>query len=113
VGFVIANYFAVRDLSAFRDVCKFELKKCVGSRNIPNALKKAPNFVAKTSFPKWLQTGVFHKGHVFHFFSSDGVNDCAGLMYLVPMVFSQGDGHVSSVHAAKVVLRQVAGSKIL
>jgi hypothetical protein len=32
--------------------------------------------------------GVFHKGHVFHFFSGDGVNDCIGLMYLGPMVVS-------------------------
>jgi hypothetical protein len=52
-------------------------------------------------------------GHVFHFFSGDGVNDCIGLVLLGPMVISQGDGHVGSVHAAKVFLGQVAGSKIL
>jgi hypothetical protein len=71
-------------------------------------LKKAPDFIAKTLFPKWLQTGVFHKGHVFHFFSGDGVNDCIGLVLLVPMVISQ-----DTAHAAKVVLGQVAGRKIL
>jgi hypothetical protein len=113
VGFVIANYFAVIDLSVFWDVCKFDKEKCVGSRNVPNALKKAPNFVAKTSRPKWLQTGEFPKGHVFRFFSGDGVNDCIGLVLLVPMVISQGDGHVGSVYASKVVLGKVAGSKIL
>jgi hypothetical protein len=88
-------------------------KTCVGSRNIPNALKKVPDFVAKAPCPKWLQTGVLNKGHVFHFFSGDGVNDCIGLMYLGTMVIYQGDDHVGSVHAAKVVLGQVAGSKIL
>jgi hypothetical protein len=113
VGFVIANYFAVSDLLVFWNVCKFDKETCVGSRNVLNALKKAPDFVAKTSFPKWLQTGVFHEGHVFHFFSGDGVNDCIGLVLLGPMVISQGDGHVGSVHAAKVILGQVAGSDIL
>jgi hypothetical protein len=113
VGFVITNYFAVSDLSVFWDVCNFDKETCVGSRNVPNALKMAHDFVAKTSLPKWLQTGVFHKGHVLHFFSSDGVNDCIGLVLLGPMVISQGDGHVGSVHAEKVVLGQVPGSKIL
>jgi hypothetical protein len=113
VGFVIANYSAVCDLSVFRDICKFDKETCVGSWNVPNALKKAPDFVAKTLCPKWLQTGLFHKAHVFHFFSGDGVNDCIGLMYLGPMVISQGDGHLGSVHAEKVALGQVAGSKIL
>jgi hypothetical protein len=93
VGFVIAKYFAVSDLSVFWDVCKFDKETCFGSRNVPNALKKAPGIVSKTSFPKWLQTGVFHKGHVFHFFPGDGVNDCIGLVLLGLMVISQGDGH--------------------
>jgi hypothetical protein len=100
VGVVITNYFAGSDLSVFQDVSEFYKETCVGSRNISNALKKASAFVAKTSFPKWLQTGVFHKGHVFHSFSGDGVNDCIGLMCLGPMLISKGDGHVSSVHAA-------------
>jgi hypothetical protein len=113
VGFVIANYFSVSDFSVFWDVCKFDEETCVGSRNIMNSLKKATDLVAKTSFPKWLQTRVFHKGHVFHFFSGDGVNDCIGLVLLGPMVISQGDGHVGSVHAAKVVLGQVPWGKIL
>jgi hypothetical protein len=86
---------------------------CVGSGDVSNTFKKAPAFVDKTLFPKWLQTGVFHKGHVFHLFSGDGVNDCIGLMCLGPMVISKGDGHVGSFHAAEVVLIQVAGSKIL
>jgi hypothetical protein len=113
VGFVITDYFAVSDLSVFQGVSDFDKETCVGSRNISNTLKKAPAFVAKTLFPKWLQTGVFHNGHVFHFFSGDGVNDCIGLMCLGPMVISKGDGHVGIVHASEVALRQVAGGNIL
>jgi hypothetical protein len=94
-------------------VCEFDKETCVGSRNVTNALKKASDFVAKTSFPKWLQARVFHKGHVFHFFPSDWVNACIGLVFLGPMVISQGDGHVGSVHAAKVVLGQVPGGKMV
>jgi hypothetical protein len=111
VGFLIANYFAVSDMSVFCDVCKFDKEECVGYRNVTNALKKVHDLVAKTSFPNWLQTRVFHKGHVFHFFSGEGVNDCIGLVLLGPMLISQGDGHVGSVHAAKVVLGQVSGEK--
>jgi hypothetical protein len=80
VGFVIAHYFAVSDFLVFWDFCKFDKETCVGSRNVPNALKKALDFI-----PKWLQTGVFHKGHVFHFFSGDWMNDCIGLLLLGPM----------------------------
>jgi hypothetical protein len=100
-------------MSVFRDVCKFDKETCVGSRNFPNALKKTPNFVAKTSFPKWLQTGVFHQGHVFHFFNGDRANDCIGLLLLGPIVISQGDGNVYSVDAAKFVLGKVSRRKIL
>jgi hypothetical protein len=111
VGFVITNYFAVSDLSVFRDVSEFDKETCVGSGNVSNTLKKAAAFVAKTSCPKWLQTGVFHKGRVFHFLSGDGVNDCIGLMRLGPMVVSKGDGHVGGFHSTEVVLRQVAGGQ--
>jgi hypothetical protein len=52
VGFIITNYFDVSDLSVFWDVCKFDKETCVGSRNVPNALKEVSDFVAKTSFPK-------------------------------------------------------------
>jgi hypothetical protein len=45
--------------------------------------------------------------------SSDGVNDCIDLVLLGPMATSQGDGHVDSFHAEKVVLGQVPGRKIL
>jgi hypothetical protein len=78
-----------------------------------NALKEVSYFIAKNSFPKWLQARVFHKGHVFHFFSGDWVNDCIGVVLLGSMVISQGDGHVDSFHVAKVVLGQVPGRKIL
>jgi hypothetical protein len=52
--FVIANYFAVSDLSVFRDVCDFDEETRVGAMNVANALEKTPDFVAKTSFPKQL-----------------------------------------------------------
>jgi hypothetical protein len=88
-------------------------KTCVGSRNVLNTLKEASYFVAKTSFSKWLKARVFHKGHVFHLFSSDWVNNRIGVVLLGPMVFSQGDGHVGSFHVEKLVLGQVPGRKIL
>jgi hypothetical protein len=37
------------------------------------------------------------------------VDDGVGLAFPRPIVGSQGDGHVCSVHAAEVVLGQVAG----
>jgi hypothetical protein len=113
VGFVITNYFAVSDLSVFWYVSEFDIETCVGSRNVSNTLKKASAFVAKTSCPNWLQTGVFHKGRVFHFLSGDGVNDCIGLMRLGQMVVYKGNDHVGGVHSAEVVLRQVVGGNIL
>jgi hypothetical protein len=113
VGFIITNYFAVSDLSVFWDVCKLNKETYFGSRNVTNALKEASYFVAKTSFPKWLQARIFHKGRVFHLLSSDWVNKCIGVVFLGPMVISQGDGHVGSFHVAKVVLGKVPGGKIL
>jgi hypothetical protein len=98
-------------MSVLWEVGEFDKETYVGSRDVANALKKAPDFVAKTSFPKWLQARVFHKGHVLHSFSSDLVNDCIGLVLLGPMESSQGDGHVGNV--PKVVLGQVSGGKIL
>jgi hypothetical protein len=108
VGFLVTNYFSISDMSVLWYVCKFDKEKCVGSRNVSNAMKQAPDFVAKSSFPKWLQARVFHKGHVFHFFSSDGVNKCIGFVMMGPMAISQGDGHVGSVHATKFVWGQVS-----
>jgi hypothetical protein len=35
----MAYYFAVSDLSVFRDVCEFDKETCVGARNVPNALE--------------------------------------------------------------------------
>jgi hypothetical protein len=113
VWFVITTYFTVSDWSVFWDVFKFDEETCVGSEDVANALKKASDFVAKTSFPKWLQARVFHECHVFHFFSGDWVNDCIGLVLLGSMSIYQGDGHVGNVHAAKVVLGQVSGRKIV
>jgi hypothetical protein len=81
--------------------------------DVANALKEASYFVAKTSFPKWLQVRVFHEGHIFHLFSGDWLNDCIGLLLLRPVSVSQGDGHVGSVHAVKVVFGKVSGRNIL
>jgi hypothetical protein len=39
VRFVVADYFAVSDLSIFRDVGEFDKETCVGSRNVPDALE--------------------------------------------------------------------------
>jgi hypothetical protein len=113
VWFVIANNFAVSVLSVFWDVFKFNKETCVCSRDVTNALKEASYFFAKKSFPKWLQARVFHEGCVFHFFSSDWVNDCIGVMLLGPMVISQGDSHDDGFYVPKVVLRQISGRKIL
>jgi hypothetical protein len=41
-------------MSVFWDVCEFDKELRVGSRNVLNGLEKAPDFVAKTSFPKRL-----------------------------------------------------------
>jgi hypothetical protein len=104
VGFIITNNFSVSDFSVFWDIFKLNKETCVGSRNVTNTLKKASYFVAKTSFPKWLQARVFHEGHVFHFFSSDWVNDRIGVVFLGSLVVSHGDGHIGSLHVAKVPL---------
>jgi hypothetical protein len=109
----MADYFSGSDISVFWDVGEFDKETCAGSRNVSNALEEAPTFVAKTSFPKQLFMGVLHKCHVFHFFSGDGVDDGVCQMLLGPMVISEGDGHVGSVHSVEVVLGQVAGREIL
>jgi hypothetical protein len=100
-------------LSLFWNVCKFNKETCVGSWDVTNALKEASYFVAKTSFPKWLQARVFHKGRVFHLFSCDWLNDCIGVMLLGPIVRPQGNCHVDSFHVPKVVLRKISRRKIL
>jgi hypothetical protein len=82
-------------------------------RGCHKCLEKGARLRCQNLVSKVVADGVFHKGHLFHFFSGDGVNDCIGLVLLGSMVISQGDGHVGSVHAVKVVLGQVVGSKIL
>jgi hypothetical protein len=104
VWFVIAYYFAVSDLSVFRDVFQFDKETCIGSWNVSNALEQASALVAKTSGPKWLETGILHEIRVFHFFSGDWVDDCVGMVPLLPMVISEGNRHVGRVHSAKVIL---------
>jgi hypothetical protein len=104
VWFVIADYFAVSDLSIFWDASEFHEETCVGGRDVPNTLEWVSVFVAKASLPKWLEMGNLHEFHVFHFFPGDGVNDCVGLVLLRPMVVSKGDGHVDGVHSTEVVL---------
>jgi hypothetical protein len=57
--------------------------------------------------------GVLHKCHVLHFFPGDVVDDGVCQMLLRPMVISEGDGHVGSIHSSEVVLGQVAGRDIM
>jgi hypothetical protein len=95
MGFVITNYFAVRDFSVLWDVCKFHKETCVGAGDVTNALKEASCLVAKTSFPKWLQVRVLYEGRVFHLFYGDWVNNGIRTMLLGPMVSPQGNCHVS------------------
>jgi hypothetical protein len=90
VWFVIADYFAVSDLSVFWDVFQFYEEKCVSSWNVLNAQEQASAFIAKTSGPKWLETGILHESRVFHLFSRDWVDDCVGTVPLRTMVIFLG-----------------------
>jgi hypothetical protein len=62
--------------------------------------KRLPHSFPKPRCQRGLETGILHECHVFYFFSGDGLDDSVGLVLLRPMVGSQGDGHVRSVHAA-------------
>jgi hypothetical protein len=57
--------------------------------------------------------GIFHEGRVFHFFPGDWVDNCVGLVPLLPMVISEGNGHVGGFHSAEVILRQAAERELL
>jgi hypothetical protein len=57
--------------------------------------------------------GIFYESQILHFFSSDWVDDCVGVMPLRTMVISEGNSHVGGVHSTEVVLRQVAGRESL
>jgi hypothetical protein len=59
---------------------QFDEETCVSSRNVSDSLEEASAFVAKTSSPNRLETGIFHESRVFHFFSGDWVDDCVGLV---------------------------------
>jgi hypothetical protein len=54
----------------------------VGSWDVSNVLEEASAFIAKTSGPKWLETGILHKSRVFHFFAGEWVDDCVGMVPL-------------------------------
>jgi hypothetical protein len=54
----------------------------VGSCNVSNSLEEASTFVAKTSSPKWLETGILHERQVFHFFTGEWMDDSVGLLPL-------------------------------
>jgi hypothetical protein len=82
VWFVVADYFAVSDISVIWDVFKFDEETCIGSWDVSNALEQASAFVAKTSGQKWLETGIFHESRILHFFSGDWVYDCVGVVPL-------------------------------
>jgi hypothetical protein len=82
VWFVIADYFAVSDLSVSWDVFQFDEETCVGSWNGSYSLEEASAFVAEASSPKRLETGIFHDSQLLQFFSCDWVDDCVGLVPL-------------------------------
>jgi hypothetical protein len=71
--FVIANYFAVSDLSVRRYVSEFDKKICIVTKDVSNSLEEASVFVAKAAFSKGLETGILHECHVFNFFPRDRV----------------------------------------
>jgi hypothetical protein len=75
VWFVIANNFALSDLSFIWNAFQRDEETCVGSWNVSNALKKTPAFVAKTSGPEWLETGILHKRCIFHFLAGGWMDD--------------------------------------
>jgi hypothetical protein len=54
VRFAIADYFAVSDLSVRWDGSEFDEEACVGTGDVPKALKEASAFIAKASLPKGL-----------------------------------------------------------
>jgi hypothetical protein len=82
VWFVIAYDFAVSDLSVIWDVFQCGEETCIGSWNVSNSLEEASAFVAKTSSPKLLETGLLHESRVFQFFAGDWVDDSVGLVPL-------------------------------
>jgi hypothetical protein len=82
VWFLIADYFAVSDISVIWDVFQFGEETCIGSWNVSYSLEQASTFIAKTSGPKLLETGICHESRVFHFFSGDWVDDCVGMVPL-------------------------------
>jgi hypothetical protein len=90
------------------DVIQCGEETYIGAWNVSNALEQAAAFVAKTSGPKWLETGILHKSRVFHFFAGNWVDDRVGVVPLCPMVISEANRHMGCVHSAKVILGQVA-----
>jgi hypothetical protein len=75
VRFIIADYFAVSDLSVMWDVFQIDEESCIGARNVNNALEEASAFVSKSSHPKWFQLGIPHERRVFHLFPGDGMDE--------------------------------------
>jgi hypothetical protein len=46
---------------------------------------------------------------IFFIFPSDWLDDCVGMVPLLPMVISEGNGHVGGFYSAEAILKQVAG----
>jgi hypothetical protein len=76
-------------------------------------LKKAASFIAEAPFSKGLEVRVIHEGRVFHWFAGYWTDHCAGKMLLGPMICSEGNCRVGSIHAPEIMLRQISGGKIL
>jgi hypothetical protein len=61
VRFVIADYFAISNLSVRLDVSEFDEETCVGTRDVSNSLEEMSTFAAKDALPKWLETEILHE----------------------------------------------------
>jgi hypothetical protein len=64
------------------DVFQRGEETCVGSWEVLNSLEEASAFVAETSSPKLLDTGILHESRVFHFFAGYWLDDSVDLVPL-------------------------------
>jgi hypothetical protein len=68
-----------------------------------NALEKAASLVYEASLPQGLKVWVIHKGHVLHLLAGCRMYHCIEKVLLVPVIGTQGDGHVGCFYVSEVV----------
>jgi hypothetical protein len=83
---VVANNFAICDVSVFWYVFEFNKETCVCSWNVTDALEQATCLIAEASFPQGLEVRVLNKGHVLHLLASYWMYYCVGKIFLGPMI---------------------------